>query len=211
MAPEIQTAQPEQIAEAGLIQMIVEGRQDLFDGLVAPHLNSLSRVVQSTIGIHQEVEDIVQLATLKAFTHLRQFRFEASFRTWFIRIGLNEARQWRRKQASGRFGEYTSLPLTDTYAAGEHHSPLNEYQRAEAVRMLNAAIARLSEKYRAVILLRDLEDLSISEVAGKLGLTIPAVKSRHLRARKKVAKLLGTPMCDKTPHESGRRRKSTQS
>jgi len=71
--------------------------------LIAPHLKPLLRIVQTTIGSHPDVEDIVQQTALKAITHLGQFRFEASFRTWLIRIGLNEARQWRRKCASSRF------------------------------------------------------------------------------------------------------------
>ena len=59
---------------------------------------------------------------------------------------------------------------------------------------MSAAIARLPEEYRTVILLRDLEDLSISEVAMRLGLTIPAVKTRQRRARQKVARFLDPSM-----------------
>src|SRR5437899_8548218 len=89
--------------EVGLIRKILSGRNDLFAELIAPHLKPLLRAVRVTIGGHPDVEDIVQQTTLKAFTHLEQFRFEASFRTWLIRIGFNEARAWRRKCASSRF------------------------------------------------------------------------------------------------------------
>jgi RNA polymerase sigma-70 factor (ECF subfamily) len=176
--------------EARMIRKIVAGRQDLFNELIAPHLRPLSNMVHASIGAHPDAEDIVQQASLKAFTHLAQFRFEASFRTWLIRIGLNEVRQWRRKQVSSPLTSFALTALTEFSAVDPAHSPLSECERNEAVGHVRAAVARLPEKYRLVILLRDLEDLSISEVAGKLGLTIPGVKTRHLRARRKVAWLL---------------------
>ena len=173
--------------EVALIRKIVGGERDLFGELIAPHLTPLLRIVRATIGGDPEVEDIVQQTALKAFTHLAQFRFEAGFRTWLLRIGLNEARQWRRKCGSSRMVGLAPLPLSELPIADKNHSPLNEYQRRETGAQLRAALVRLPEKYRSVILLRDIEDLSISEVAGRLGLTVPAVKTRHRRARQKVA------------------------
>jgi RNA polymerase sigma-70 factor, ECF subfamily len=173
--------------EAALIRKIVGGRRDLFGDLIAPHLTPLSRIVRATIGGHPEVEDIVQQTSIKAFIHLVQFRFGAGFRKWLIQIGLNENRQWRRKYASSRFVEFTRLAFSELSIADQSHSPLIEYQRSETGARVDAALARLPEKYRIVIVLRDLEDVSISEMAGTLGLTIPAVKIRHRRARQKVA------------------------
>jgi RNA polymerase sigma-70 factor (ECF subfamily) len=178
------------IEEVGLIRKILGGRRDLFADLIAPHLTPLLRVVQATIGRHPDVDDIVQQTALKAFTHLEQFRFEASFRTWLIRIGLNEARQWRRKCVSSRFLA-VDLPAFTQIPADQSLSPLVECQKSEAIVRLRAALESLPEKYRIVVLLRDLEDLTFSEVARRLGMTIPAVKTRHLRARQKMAKFLG--------------------
>jgi RNA polymerase sigma-70 factor (ECF subfamily) len=175
--------------EAKMIRKIVAGRQDLFNDLIAPHLRPLSSMVYACIGAHPDAEDIVQQASLKAFTHLAQFRFEASFRTWLIRIGVNEVRQWRRKQVSSPLTSFAVAALTELSAVDPANSPLVECERNETVGQLRAAVARLPEKYRRVLVLRDLEDLSISEVAGRLGLTIPGVKTRHLRARRKVARL----------------------
>ena len=175
--------------EAALIRKIVGGQRDLFGDLIAPHLTPLLRIVRATIGGDPEVEDIVQQAAFKAFTKLAQFRFEAGFRTWLIQIGLNEARQWRRKCASSRIVGLAPLPLSELPIADKNHSPLSEYQRGEAGAQLRAALVRLPQKYRNVILLRDIEDLSISELAGRLGLTIPAVKTRHRRTRPKVTGL----------------------
>jgi RNA polymerase sigma-70 factor (ECF subfamily) len=177
--------------ESALIRKIVGGRRDLFGDLIAPHLAALSRIVRATMGGRPEVEDIVQETALKAFTHLAQFRFEAAFRTWLIRIGLNEARQWRRKYASSRFLEVTPRAFSELPIADCGPSPLIECQRNQTGAQLTAALARLPEMYRNVIVLRDVEDLSTSEVAARLGLSISAVKSRHWRARQKVAGILG--------------------
>jgi RNA polymerase sigma-70 factor, ECF subfamily len=177
--------------EIDLIRKILGGRRELFEDSIAPHLAPLSHIVQATIRSHQDVEDIVQQTALKAFTHLEQFRFEASFRTWLIRIGLNEARQWQRKWASARFLAFDLSTLARLPIADEGHSPLAECQRSEAVVRLRAALASLPEKYRHIIHLRYFEDLSLSEIARRLGLTMAAVKTRHLRARRKMAKFLG--------------------
>jgi len=177
--------------EVGLIHKILGGRRELFGDLIEPHLTPLLRMVQATMGGHPDVDDIVQQTALKAFTHLEQFRCEASFRTWLIRIGLNEARDWRRKCASSRLLALDLPTLTQFPIADESHSPLVECQRSQATIRLRDALARLPEKYRIVIHLRDFEDLNVSEVARRLGLSIPAVKTRHLRARRKLAKSLG--------------------
>jgi RNA polymerase sigma-70 factor (ECF subfamily) len=178
------------LEEVGLIRKILSGRQDLFADLIAPHLRPLLRIVRTTIGSHPDVEDIVQQTALKAFTHLEQFRFEASFRTWLIRIGLNEVRAWRRKCASSRFLALDPTTLTQLPVGDESLSPYFEYERREASVRLRTALACLPEKYRIVILLRDFLGFSLSEVAGRLGLTIPAVKTRQRRARQKMAKFL---------------------
>src|ERR1700730_6585567 len=177
--------------EGALIHKILGGRRDLFADLIAPHLTTLFRIVRATIGGHPEEEDILQQTALKAFTHLEQLRFEDRFSPWLSRLGLNEVRMWQRKCASSRVLALDPPTLTQLPVADQRHSPLVEFQRSEASVRLHAALSWLPEKYRIVILLRDLEDLSIFEVAQRLGLTIPAVKTRHRRARQKMAKFLG--------------------
>jgi RNA polymerase sigma-70 factor (ECF subfamily) len=179
------------VLEAALIRKIISGHRDLFGELIAPHLTPLSRMISATIGGRSEVEDIVQQTILKAFTHLPQFRFEASFKTWLITIGLNEARQWRRKYAPSRVVEFTPHSFSELPIADEGCSPLIECLRSETADRLGAAVARLPEKYRSVILLRDFEGLTISAAAVRLDLTVAAVKSRHCRARRMVRRFLG--------------------
>ena len=177
--------------DAALIRQILDGRRDLFGELIAPHLQPLLRIVRARTGTHPEVDDIIQQTSLKAFKHLEQFRFEASFRTWLIQIGLNEIRDWRRKRTSSRMIAFDVSRLAQLQAGDNDTSPFVECQKSEAAVRIRAAVARLPEKYRRVVLLLDFEDFSISEVAQQLQLTIPAVKTRHLRARQKMARCLG--------------------
>ncbi len=177
--------------EADLIRNVLAGRRDLFGALIASHLKPLSRMVRAAVGIHTDVEDVVQQTVLKALLHLDQFRFKASFRTWLIRIGINEARQWQRKSSSARLRTADLAGVSDFHATDDISSPLALCQRDQAITRLRAAFARLPDKYRVVIRLRDLEELSLSEVAQRLGLTVPAVKTRQLRARRKMAEFLG--------------------
>src|SRR5260370_7623374 len=121
------------VDEAVLIRKIVGGQKDLFGDLIAPQLTSLSCVVRATIGGHPEVEDIVQQTAYKAFIHLAQFRFEARFKPWLIRIGLNEARQGRRKQASLRLIEFTPLAFSELSIADLRPSPFIEYQSTDTL------------------------------------------------------------------------------
>jgi RNA polymerase sigma factor (sigma-70 family) len=184
-----------------LIRYIVGGRRDLFADLIAPHLRLPTRAIQTTIGSSRDLDDIVQQNTLTALIHLSKVRFEASFRTWLIRIGLNEARQWRRKCVSSRLLALDLPTLTQLPAACARASQLIECQGSEPIGRLRAAITRLPEKHRVIVPLRDLDDLGISEVARRLGLTTPGVKTRQLRARLKMGKFLG-PLCQPPPLRS---------
>ena len=92
---------PVEHKEASLIRQIFGGRRDLFGDLIEPHVGALWRTVQAKMRNDPDIDDIVQQAVFKAFTHLEQFRFEAGFRTWLIRIALNEVNEhWRKRHTS---------------------------------------------------------------------------------------------------------------
>jgi RNA polymerase sigma factor (sigma-70 family) len=86
------------------------------------------------------------------------------------------------KCAASRFMDSAALTSVELPVVDQESSPFVEHQRSETIAQLGATIGHLPEKYRDVIVLRDLEDLSISEVAVRLDLTIAAVKTRHRRA-----------------------------
>jgi RNA polymerase sigma-70 factor (ECF subfamily) len=142
------------------------------------------------VGNDSESDDVIQQTIFKAFTRLEQFRFEASFRTWLIRIALNEVVQWHRKRLSTRLLVLDHSALAQLPIADQTASPLKQCERREAAGLFRKAYAMLPEKYQVMIRLRDLEHLSIAEVAKLLSLSVPAVKTRHRRARLRMVSLL---------------------
>jgi len=174
--------------EALLIKGTLQGRPDAFGDLVQPYLPSLDRLARMKLCSKSEAEDIVQQAVLLAFSRLSQFRQEASFKTWLSAIALREVSQLRRGQAVARL-----RPLHETHAvnlADPSSSPEAQCQRRQEVERLYQAVTKLPEKYRLMIQLRDLRELSIAETARSLSLTVPVVKIRHHRARKLLVRSL---------------------
>jgi RNA polymerase sigma-70 factor (ECF subfamily) len=173
-----------------LIRQILAGRRDLFDDLIEPHWDAVWRSVQARMGNHPDIDDVVQQAVFKAFTRLGQFRFEGAFRTWLIRIALNEVIQNWRKRVASRSVVLEPFTLAAVSVADPKHSPYNLYARSQTAGLLQTVLATLPEPYRLVVRMRDFEECSVSEVAKALRLTASAVKTRHHRARAKMAKIL---------------------
>jgi RNA polymerase sigma-70 factor (ECF subfamily) len=180
---------PADCREALLIRQVLAGRRDLFGDLIEPHLNAVWRAVRARMGNHSDIDDVAQQAVFKAFIHLEQFRFESGFRTWLIRIAHNEVIQnWRKRTASQWVMEPSAIAAVSV--ADPKDSPFNLCVRSQAAGLLRTALATLPEPYRLVVRMRDLEERSVSEVAKALRLTASAVKTRHHRARLKMAKVL---------------------
>jgi RNA polymerase sigma-70 factor (ECF subfamily) len=174
--------------EAVLIDRILTGRIDAFADLVQPYLTSLNRFAQHKLQNESEAEDVVQQSILLALSHLRQFRREASFSTWLRAIAINEVCRLRQKQASSH------VPLREPVAvdvADPGHSPYAQCEQRERADRLHRALTKLPEKYRLMIQLRDLGELSIDETAHSLSLTNSAVRTRHHRARRLLVRSLG--------------------
>jgi RNA polymerase sigma-70 factor (ECF subfamily) len=172
-----------------LIDRILRGRIDAFADLVRPHLTFLNRFAQRRLQSESEAEDVVQQAILLAFSHLRQFRREASFKTWLRAIVLNEVLRLLQKRTVAH------VPMCESLAAGladPASSPHIQCEQRERAERLHKALIRLPVKYRLMIQLRDLHELSIDETARWLSLTSSAVRTRHHRARKLLVRSLST-------------------
>ena len=190
------TAAPE---EMELIARILAGEHELYYQLVHPHERSLYVAAYSLLENEADAEDAAQEAVLKAFTNLHQFRGEARFSTWLIRIALNEARSRIRRQATvpmepleqgvNQDGDYIPREFKDW-----REIPSQALEREELRRILNTAIFALGEKYRQVLVLRDIQQLSVAETAAALGLTNSAVKVRLWRARMQLRDTLANAL-----------------
>jgi RNA polymerase sigma-70 factor (ECF subfamily) len=174
--------------DGSLIDSVLQGRTDAFGDLVVPHLGSLTRFARRRLRDDSEAEDVVQQAVLLALYNIGQFRREASFKTWLSKIAFNEVIHLRRGRAIA-----AASPLHQARAdklADPSCLPDMQIQRRQETICLHRALSRLPEKYRLIIELRDLRELSIAATARSLSLTAAAVKTRHHRARKLLQRSL---------------------
>ena len=175
--------------EAELIKRVLEGQTEAFNELLGPHLKALTRVVKKFVRNEFDAEDIVQQTVLKAYSRLDQFCFRATFRTWLTSIALNEIRQNGRAVSNARLvfdgGKFIESTISD-YGG----SPLEAYERREAAQRLRDASHSLPLKYRIVVELFDLSGKSLSETQTALRISTSATKSRLLRARRRLGRLL---------------------
>jgi RNA polymerase sigma-70 factor, ECF subfamily len=172
-----------------LIERILCGRMEAFGELVQPYLVSLNRFAQKRLRSQSEAEDVVQQSILLALSHLSHFRREARFSTWLHAIASNEVFRLAQKRTSAH------RPLPDLFTAQQADpaiSPYTQCEQRERAERLPKALTRLPEKYRLMIQLRDLRELSIDETAQSLSLNSSAVRVRHHRARKLLVRSLAT-------------------
>ena len=175
--------------ETALIERVCAGEKHLYYELISPYQRSVYIAAYSILQNEADAEDAAQEAFLKALAHLGTFRRESKFSTWLIQITINEARMKRRKDRKGLYesiddpgkddeGDYLPRDFADW-----REIPSESLQRNELRRALQKALAGLDQKYREVLVMRDIEDLSIAETAHALEITEASVKTRLLRAR----------------------------
>ena len=132
-------------------------------------------------------DDFVQEVFLKAWIHLVSFRSESSFRTWIIRIAVNEVLQFHRRESHTPM--CPALADLDTFASS-CESPHQSLERKEAIQRMRSAIAKLPAIYRDIVVLRSLKQLSEVETARSLQGGVPMVKTRLFRARQLLSAAL---------------------
>ena len=174
-------------ADGWLIDSVLQGQTDAFGELVEPHLVSLTRLARMRLRNDFEAEDAVQQAVLQALHNLGRFRRQASFKTWISKITANEILHVRRGKA---MASATPLHATIDKLADPDSLPDMQLQKRQEAASLHRALTRLPEKYRLIIELRDLRELSIAATAHSLSITASAVKTRHHRARKLLVRAL---------------------
>jgi len=174
--------------EEVLIRRVLGGDKDSFLDLIQPYQRTVYATLVSMLGSKEDAEDVTQDVLLKALARLHQFRQESAFGTWLVQIAINEARMRRRKLRHGRILSLTNGADDDgTYVPKDFEDwreiPSEALERSEIRDALANALTLLDEHYRVAFILRDVNDLSITETANVLGITRGAVKTRLRRAR----------------------------
>ena len=174
--------------EQQLVLRAREGDTAAYNELVNRYERKIFRLAKHITQNDEDAEDVLQETFLKAFEHLPDFQGQSKFYTWLVRIAVNESLMKLRKRKSDR-----SVPLDEPVDTGEDtvtreiavwdENPEDQYSREEMAQILDDAVQSLKPAFRTVFVLRDIEELSTEETAEALGISIPAVKSRLLRAR----------------------------
>jgi RNA polymerase sigma-70 factor (ECF subfamily) len=183
MAPELAV-----FDEAGLVAQARLGDTGAFTELAERYQRNIFRLAQNITQNREDAEDVLQETFLKAYQHLPEFEGHSKFYTWIVRIAVNEALMKLRKRKWDK-----TVWLDEPVSVGEdsvareiavwEDNPEQRYSQEELRDILDKAVNGLAAPYRTVFALRDMEGLSTEETAQALELSIPAVKSRLLRAR----------------------------
>ena len=181
--------------EAQIIASILAGNTHEFHELIRPHERSVYAMALSLLRNEADAEEAAQEAFLKAFRNLHRFRGESKFSTWLISITLNEARSRLRSGKTMKMESLDEPPEEQAHVSPAllrdwREIPSEALERKEVRLMLQEAITDLPLIYREVFLLRDVEELSVSESAETLGITVASVKVRLHRARIMLQKKL---------------------
>jgi RNA polymerase sigma-70 factor (ECF subfamily) len=176
--------------EAVLVAAAKRGDLTAFDALVQRYEGRVYRLTYNVTQNREDAEDSTQDAFLKAYQHLADFQGQSRFYTWLVRIAVNEALMKLRRRRPGVVSLDAAIETEGDMMPREIEDwgpkPDKRFEQTEMQEILARTIAELDPPYRVVFQLRDIEELSTEETADLLGLSVPAVKSRLLRARLKL-------------------------
>jgi RNA polymerase sigma-70 factor, ECF subfamily len=185
------------VSELDLVKQCQAGNTEAFDQLVTRYRTRVFAMIYNMVHNEQDAWDLAQESFLKAWRSIRRFRGRSSFYTWIYRIVMNVTIDWlRKKQVKGAGAEFDDAialkeidPASRTVPKADP-LPHQRIERREIRARIDKAIAQLSPEHRAVILMKETEDMQYHEIAEALGCSIGTVMSRLFYARKKLQNLL---------------------
>lgn len=178
---------PNRDDEAELVVQARSGAPAAIERLVERYERRLFRLAQNILSNHEDAEEVVQNAFLKAFQKLAAFRGDSRFYTWLVRIAVNEALMKIRRRHCREVSIDAPSEAEDQLIPRELEdwapNPEERHSQEELRGILAATISKLDPGYRIVFQLRDIEGFSTEDTARTLDLSVPAVKTRLRRAR----------------------------
>ena len=181
LSPEVQGWSDEEV-----VQRVLGGEKALFEILMRRHNQRIYRIVRGILNDDAEAEDVMQDAYVRSYQHLASFEGRSTFVTWLSRIAMHEAFARAR-----RFSKQTSLESGEAPTMiNSANSPERNVANMELHNALESAISSLPQKYRSIIIMRDVEEMTTAEAAGALEISEESVKVRLHRARAMVRRSL---------------------
>jgi RNA polymerase sigma-70 factor (ECF subfamily) len=173
------------------IDRFKNGDSSAFEDIVLKYQDKIYNLCRHMLGNAQDAEDAAQDAFLKAFQALPKFQPEASLYTWLYRIATNTCIDFKKKPIfESLFGSSEEGERLVHDRASDAPSPEKIYQSKEIDQALQESLRKLSPKLRAIIILKEIEELSYDEIADTLEISMGTVKSRLARARVELQKLM---------------------
>src|SRR6266446_6421245 len=185
------------VSETDLVKRCQAGDTEAFDELVTRYRTRIFGMIYNMVHNEQDAWDLAQDSFVKAWKSIKRFRRHSSFYTWVYRIVMNVTIDWlRKKQIKGADSEFDDSiqvkeidPASRTVPKADP-LPHERMERREIRAKIDNAIGQLSPEHRAVILMKEIEDMQYHEIAETLGCSIGTVMSRLFYARKKLQNLL---------------------
>jgi RNA polymerase sigma-70 factor (ECF subfamily) len=171
--------------DAELVARIQRGDVDRFEEIMERHSRRVYRTLIGVLGDSEQARDAMQDTFLKAYQHISGFQGRSKFSTWLVSIANNTAIQMLRDRCPEQSLSYddSDEPFRPKEFRAWSDNPEQSYAKAELKALVEENVMKLPAKYRAVLMLKDIEQLSVEEVGSALGLGTAAVKSRVLRGR----------------------------
>jgi RNA polymerase sigma-70 factor (ECF subfamily) len=176
--------------DAEVVRGVARGEPAAFEALMRRHNGSLFRVARAILKDDAEAEDALQEAYLEAYRHIGEFRGDARLGTWLTRIAINQAlmrlRAHKRDRVVVPLGaahEAAGGAGPEDVAAPNAESPQGAVLRAEIRRIVEQKIDELPVAFRAVFVMREVEDMTVDETAECLSIPAATVRTRLFRAR----------------------------
>ncbi len=185
------------VSDLDLVKRCQAGQTEAFDELVSRYRTRIFAMIYNMVHNEQDAWDLAQDSFVKAWKSIKRFRRHSSFYTWVYRIVMNVTIDWlRKKQIKGAGSEFNdSIQLKEIDPASRtvpkaDPLPHERMERSEIRAKIDSAIGQLSPEHRAVILMKEIEDMQYHEIVETLGWSIGTVMSRLFSARKKLQNLL---------------------
>jgi len=166
--------------EKKFIEKLKKGEEDAYREFMALYKDAVYRIIYSFSGMAPEIDDIAQEVFITVFRKIHKFRGNSSLSTWLYRVTINKCKDYLRKR------RHDTVELTDSIISPVPDVPETLLNEARA----KALLSSLPEKFRSVVVLREIEALSYGEIAETLKIPLGRVKIILFRARKKMKEAL---------------------
>jgi len=187
------TAVREAERDAALVERLKGGDTKALDDLFRRHRDAAFGIAYRLLGAREDALDVVQESFIHVLRGIDGFRGQSSFRTWLYRIVTHAALDYRRYRSHRQADSLDAENAPEPPATGPGEpSPQEEAQEHDLRRAIDEALANVSEKNRAALVLYALEGMSYKEVAEVLGISIGTVMSRIFNARQRLRELLAS-------------------